>query len=295
MLARLRFPGRTLVRALVTIPFVMPTVLVASAFLALGVERSLGAILLAHVFFNYAVVVRVVGELWRHLDPHEEAAARVLGASRWRAFREVTLPALRPGIVAAATITFLFCFTSFGVILLLGGPTRSTIETEIYRQTTRFLDLPLAAALSIVQLVTVVVLLWLAGRFERRAAVPRRLRAGTRGRAPAPRPRRPRAPRRQPRGDGGAARASARGARRPLADPAVRASASRTTARSGTCARAARCSCRPLDAVWNSVRFALDRHGDRGRGRRPRRVGRAPARSRAGSTACSRCRSASRR
>jgi thiamine transport system permease protein len=177
VLARLRFPGRTLVRALVTIPFVMPTVLVASAFLALGVPRSLGAILLAHVFFNYAVVVRVVGELWRHLDPEEEQAARMLGASRWRAFREVTLPALRPGIVAAATITFLFCFTSFGVILLLGGPTRSTIETEIYRQTTRFLDLPLAAALSIVQLLTVIVLLWLAGRFERRAAVPRRLRA----------------------------------------------------------------------------------------------------------------------
>src|SRR4051794_25816194 len=177
VLARLRFPGRTLVRALVTIPFVMPTVLVASAFLALGVPRSLGAILLAHVFFNYAVVVRVVGELWRHLDPYEEDAARMLGASRWRAFREVTLPALRPGIVAAATITFLFCFTSFGVILLLGGPTRSTVETEIYRQTTRFLDLPLAAALSIVQLVTVIVLLWLAARFERRASAPHRLRA----------------------------------------------------------------------------------------------------------------------
>jgi thiamine transport system permease protein len=177
VLARLRFPGRTFVRALVTIPFVMPTVLVASAFLALGVSRSLGAILLAHVFFNYAVVVRIVGELWRHLDPHEQDAARMLGASRLRTLREVTLPALWPGIIAAATITFLFCFTSFGVILFLGGPTRSTIETEIYRQTTRFLDLPLAAALSIVQLVVVVALLWLVGRFERRAAVPRRLQA----------------------------------------------------------------------------------------------------------------------
>lgn len=176
VLARLRFPGRSLVRALVTIPFVLPTVLVASAFLALGMQRSLGAILLAHVFFNYAVVVRVVGELWRHLDPHEEEAARMLGASRWRVLREVTFPALRPGIVAAATITFLFCFTSFGVILFLGGPTRSTVETEIYRQTTRFLDLPLAAALSIVQLTAVVVLLWLVGRFER-GTVPRRLRA----------------------------------------------------------------------------------------------------------------------
>ena len=176
VLARFRFPGRSLVRALVTIPFVLPTVLVASAFLALGVPRSLGAILLAHVFFNYAVVVRVVGELWRHLDPHEEDAARLLGANRWRVWRGVTFPALRPGIVAAATITYLFCFTSFGVILFLGGPTRSTVETEIYRQTTRFLDLPLAAALSIVQLLTVVVLLWLVGRFERNA-VPRRLRA----------------------------------------------------------------------------------------------------------------------
>ena len=174
VLARLRFPGRSLVRALVTIPFVMPTVLVASAFLALGVPRSLGAILLAHVFFNYAVVVRVVGELWRHLDPQEEDAARMLGASRLRVFREITLPALRPGIVAAATITFLFCFTSFGVILFLGGPTRSTIETEIYRQTTRFLDLPLAAALSIVQLAAVIALLWLVGRFQRGASVPRR-------------------------------------------------------------------------------------------------------------------------
>ena len=176
VLARIRFPGRSIVRALVTIPFVLPTVLVASAFLALGVQRSLGAILLAHVFFNYAVVVRVVGELWRHLDPHEEDAARMLGANRWRVWWEVTFPALRPGIVAAATITFLFCFTSFGVILFLGGPTRSTVETEIYRQTTRFLDLPLAAALSIVQLVAVVVLLWLVGRFER-TAVPRRLGA----------------------------------------------------------------------------------------------------------------------
>jgi thiamine transport system permease protein len=177
VLSRLRFPGRSIVRALVTIPFVLPTVLVASAFLALGVERSLGAILLAHVFFNYAVVVRLVGGLWRHIDPHEEDAARVLGASRRRVLWDVTFPALRPGIVAAATITFLFCFTSFGVILFLGGPARSTIETEIYRQTNRFLDLPLAAALSVVQLITVAALLLLASRLERAASVPRRLRA----------------------------------------------------------------------------------------------------------------------
>jgi thiamine transport system permease protein len=170
VIARYDFPGKRLVRALVTVPFVLPTVVVGSAFLALGFQPSLGAILLAHVFFNYAVVVRTVGGLWSHLDPRQEEAARVLGASRWRALRAVTLPALRPALVAAATITFLFTFTSFGVILVLGGPTRETIETEIYRQTTQTLNLPLAAALSIVQLAAVVALLVFTGRAEGRRA-----------------------------------------------------------------------------------------------------------------------------
>jgi thiamine transport system permease protein len=171
VIARFRFPGRSLVRALIVVPFVLPTIVVASAFLALGVEPSLGAILLAHVFFNYAVVVRTVGGLWEHLDPHQDEAARVLGASRLRAFTSVTLPALRPAILAAASITFLFTFTSFGVILVLGGPTRATLETEIYRQTAQLLDLRTAAALSILQLVAVVVLLVVSGRFQGRRAV----------------------------------------------------------------------------------------------------------------------------
>ena len=80
------FPGRRVVRALVTVPFVLPTVVVGSAFAALlgaggplaglGLDQTVWAILLAHVFFNYAVVVRTVGGLWAHLDPHQEEAAR---------------------------------------------------------------------------------------------------------------------------------------------------------------------------------------------------------------------------
>jgi thiamine transport system permease protein len=167
VLARFRFRGRTLARALMTVPFVLPTVLVASAFRALGFEESLTAVLLAHAFFNYAVVVRVVGGLWSHLDPRQEEAARMLGAGRWRAFVQVTVPALRPAIAAAASIVYLFSFTSFGVILILGGSRRSTLETEIYRHSTQLLDLRTAAALSIVQLVAVVALLaamWWFGR-----------------------------------------------------------------------------------------------------------------------------------
>jgi thiamine transport system permease protein len=177
VVSRVRFRGRALVRALVTVPFVLPTVVVGSAFRALGFEGSLGAILIAHVFFNYAVVVRVVGGLWSHLDPREEDAARVLGASRLRTFFSVTLPSLRPAILSAASIVFLFTFTSFGVILILGGETRATLETEIYTRTSELLDLRTAAGLTIVQLLAVVALLTVTARLEGGRAVALRLRA----------------------------------------------------------------------------------------------------------------------
>ena len=179
VLSRYRFPGRALVRALVTVPFVLPTVVVGAAFTALGVTQSVGAILLAHVFFNYAVVVRTVGSLWGNLDPRPEEAARVLGAGRVRTFVAVSLPALRPAIVAAGSIVFLFCFTSFGVILILGGPRYATLETEIYRQTAQLLNLPVAAALSLVQLAAVLAALGVSGWARGRSRAALGLRAAT--------------------------------------------------------------------------------------------------------------------
>lgn len=187
--ARLRFPGRSTLRAFVTVPFVLPTVVVGSAFLsvlgprsplnvllelALGdaaptidLRRTIAAILIAHVFFNYAVVVRTVGGLWAHLDPRIEDAARTLGASRWTVFREVTLPLLRPAIAAAASIVFLFTFTSFGVVLILGGAGLATIEVEIYRFTAQLLDLPIASVLAVLQLLAVAAALAVYGRLQR--------------------------------------------------------------------------------------------------------------------------------
>ncbi|WP_407288057.1 ABC transporter permease [Streptomyces sp. BP-8] len=166
--ARFDFPGKRLLRAVVAVPFVLPTVVVGSAFLALvgrggllddlwglRLDSSVWAILLAHVFFNYAVVVRTVGGLWGQLDPRQEEAARVLGAGRFAAWRRVTLPALGPAVAAAALMVFLFTFTSFGVVQILGGPTFSTLEVEIYRQTADFLDLPTAAVLTMIQFAAV--------------------------------------------------------------------------------------------------------------------------------------------
>jgi len=178
--ANRQFAGRRLAKVLVTVPFVLPTVVVAGAFIALmdrfgldegriRLRHTVWAILLAHAFFNVAVYVRSVGGFWSQLDRRPEEAARTLGASPWRAFVEITLPRLRPSIAAALSVVYLFSFTSFAVILLLGGPRRSTIETEIYRYAVTRSDISTAAALSIVQMLAVVTLVMLNARLQRRA------------------------------------------------------------------------------------------------------------------------------
>jgi thiamine transport system permease protein len=173
-LYRLDFRGRRGLRAMVVMPFVLPTVVVGVAFRTLlapsgplgflGLDGTAVGILAALVFFNLAVVVRTVGGLWEGLDHRQEDAAAALGASPAQVFRTVTLPALKPGIVSAATVVFLFCSTAFGIVLTLGGLRYGTVETEIYILTTQFLDLRAAAVLSVVQLLAVVALLLLAGR-----------------------------------------------------------------------------------------------------------------------------------
>ncbi len=177
-LARYQFRGRTLVRALTVVPFVLPTVVVAAAFDAvfdrLGIDAQVGgavpAIVGAHVFFNVAIVVRVVGGQWRLLDPRPTEAARVLGASARRAFVLVTLPRLVPAIASSMVLTFLFSFTSFGVILILGGPSRATLETEIYRFAVLRQQFDVAAVLALVQMLVVVVLALVSAWLQRRAA-----------------------------------------------------------------------------------------------------------------------------
>ena len=195
VLYRHSFRGRAAVRALVTVPFVLPTVVVGVAFRSLLVDGgplgflhldgTFAAIVAALVFFNYAVVVRAVGGLWERLDPRAEQAARALGASPWRAFRTVTLPALTPAIASAASLAFLFCATAFGTVLVLGGLRFGTIETEIWVQTTQFLDLRAAAVLSVVQLVVVAGALTVAGRARSRRE--RALAADLAGRTPSAR------------------------------------------------------------------------------------------------------------
>ena len=174
---RLRFPGVRMLRAALLVPFVLPTVVVGVAFRqlvsaggplgALGLDGSAAAIVAALVFFNVAVVIRTVGAAWEGLDERPAQAAATLGASPARVLLTVTLPMLRPAVVSAACVVFLFCATAFGVVLTLGGLRYSSVETEIYLLTAQLLDLRAAAALSTLQLLTVTGLLLLAHRARR--------------------------------------------------------------------------------------------------------------------------------
>jgi len=177
VLARVRLPGVAVVRTLLLVPFVLPTVVVGLAFRALWPDGGWLSIVLANAFFNVAVVGRTVSGLWALLDSRAEDAARALGASRWRAFRTVTLPALMPAVTSAAAVVFLFCATSFGVVLILGGARYRTLETEIYLRTENLLDLTGAAALSLVQIAAVLGALVLGAAARRRREGALRLRS----------------------------------------------------------------------------------------------------------------------
>ncbi|MBM3136965.1 MAG: iron ABC transporter permease [Chloroflexi bacterium] len=174
LFGRFKFRGKNALRIASTLPFILPTVVVAAGFSALigprgwiniflmqlmglkdppiSILNSLSAILLAHVFYNTSIMIRVVGAALSQFDQRLEDAAQTLGASSWQAFLKVTLPNLLPSILSAVLLVFLFDFTSFGVVLMLGGPQFSTLEVEIYIQTVQFLNLPLAGILSLIQL-----------------------------------------------------------------------------------------------------------------------------------------------
>lgn len=155
VIARYDFAGRRLLVSLLTAVFVLPTVVMGAAMLALlpdAFDRTVWAVLGAHVVFNLAVVVRTVGAVWEHLPTDMEAAAATLGASPLTVFREITLPLIRPAVTAAAAIVFLFTFTSFGVVRVLGAPGTRTIEVEVWRRATQLGQIDQAGVLALLQL-----------------------------------------------------------------------------------------------------------------------------------------------
>jgi thiamine transport system permease protein len=164
LLYRRFFPGERIVKALITVPFVLPSIVVAVGFavfrnvhdfwVELGftfLSEPVYWIIAAHVFVNYSIAVRTIGGVWATLDAEVEEAAELDGAGRLKTLVAISLPQLRPAIFSASALVFLFSATSFGIVLVLGGGQVLSIETAIYFAATQFLDLEGAAALVLVQ------------------------------------------------------------------------------------------------------------------------------------------------
>ena len=194
LFARHEFPGKTILKAASTVPFIMPTVVVGMGFVALlgprglantflmdaldlssppiRITNTLTIILVAHAFYNYSIVVRIVSAFWSNINPAIEESAAMLGAGRVRTLFHVTLPVLLPAIASSALLAFAFSFTSFGVILVIGGPQFATLEVSIYELTAKLFRLELAAALSIIQMFFTYGFLLVYARFQQGVSVP---------------------------------------------------------------------------------------------------------------------------
>lgn len=179
---RHEFPGRRLLKSIATVPFVLPPILAVLGFIlvfgnsglintlrgSLGGENtqpwkilySLQAIIMAHVFYNFPLTLRIVGDSWASLPQSSYNASRSLGAGPFRAFMTVDLPRLAPAILTSAVLTFLYCFLSFAIILVLGGgPELSTLEVEVFRLIKYQLDFSRGSALAIIESVLALALL----------------------------------------------------------------------------------------------------------------------------------------
>ncbi|MFF5160279.1 molybdate ABC transporter permease subunit [Streptomyces sp. NPDC000348] len=186
LLARTDFPGRGLVRALVTLPLVLPPVVGGVALLlALGRNGVVGqwldawfgvtlpfttaGVVLAETFVAMPFLVISVEGTLRAADPRYEEAAATLGASRFTAFRRVTLPLIAPGIAAGAVLAWARALGEFGATITFAGnfPGRTqTMPLAVYLALQN--DPAAAIALSLVLLaVSVAVLAGLRDRWMR--------------------------------------------------------------------------------------------------------------------------------
>ena len=159
--ANFKFKAQRWTTSLVSLPFILPSIVVGVAFLQIlpnNFHRTAFALILAHTYFNFGFTSRLITTRWLQIHPHLDDAARTLGASPFKLFTTVTLPLLSKAITNAALVVFTLCFTSYGVVRVLGGPPRSTLETEIYFRAMQLGDVSGAMLLSALQIVIIILL-----------------------------------------------------------------------------------------------------------------------------------------
>ena len=171
---RYSFKGKQFLFTLFTIPFVLPPIVVVLGFILLfGPEgfmntilhiispgtkspltlyKSFEGILLVHAFYNIPIVLRLVASAWSNIDVEVEDVAITLGSRRFHFFRNITFPQISTALLASGILTFLYTFTSFAIVLSLGGVQYRTLEVQIFSLYFYRYDYNQASALALIQL-----------------------------------------------------------------------------------------------------------------------------------------------
>ena len=175
-LARGRFAGREALSNLLLMPLIVPGIVLGIAMYCFHVEAeiatdwpilgSLTGLITAHVLISIPWTVRLITATLVGMDRTVEEAAQNLGADRLTTFRRITLPAILPGIVAAALFGFIASFGNLEMSLFLVGPGRTTLPIAILQYLEWKID-PTIAAVSVLQILFIGGVMLLTDRFVR--------------------------------------------------------------------------------------------------------------------------------
>ncbi|MFX0124280.1 MAG: ABC transporter permease [Candidatus Hodarchaeota archaeon] len=179
--AKYQFTGDRFLKTILTVPFVLPPIVVVLGFVLLigpngilnsflmtffqlqnppiQLYKTFEGIIIVHAFYNVPIVLHLVSSAWIKANIDMEEVATALGSRNFHFFRYVTFPQISSAILASGILTFLYCFTSFAVVLSLGGIQFKTLEVQIYSLFHYRYDYHHAAALAVFQLLITSVLI----------------------------------------------------------------------------------------------------------------------------------------
>lgn len=181
-LSHFNFPLRRVIKSLSLVPFVLPSIVVIICMISffgrsgvlnaifgtdLKLIYSFAGIIVAHMFYNYSLALRIIGDGWGRIGDGYRDLAMSLGDNPARTFFRVTLRLLLPSILSAFALIFIYCFMSFGIVLVFGGIRYATLEVRIYQEFYQKLDFESGAVYALVQIGLSTLFLVVAGRFGR--------------------------------------------------------------------------------------------------------------------------------
>ena len=172
-LYKIRFKGQSLITVLITLPFLLPTIVVGIGFTSLLQHSSaITLIITANVFMNFGLAARIIGVTWQSIGNDETDAAALDGAGKLKTFFQVTAVQLRGAYAAAGFLVFLYCAANFGIILVLGNEKTKSLETSIYINAVENLDLTRVATLVLIQSLLTLSLFLAVSKFSRTSFAP---------------------------------------------------------------------------------------------------------------------------